>query len=122
MQKLKIQISPTITVEIEDDQPAELIRKAAFWCDIPQECPVCKSPLRLIYRNPQSFHYYGVACTGTPSHQVTFGQYKSGDGLFYKKDEVWTVSHGEQSTEDDRNIQHDRARQRTSTVRVRNSR
>lgn len=91
MEKLIIGLNPTTTIEIQSDDPKELIQKASFWSCLPALCPVCGKDLVFTYRTPQDYKYYGLRCTGNPSHATTFGEYKKGGGLYYKTSAQWTV-------------------------------
>jgi hypothetical protein len=74
----------SVHVVVRGDDTLELIRLAAFYSQLPRECPVCGAPVHFTYRTPQDFEYYGLACRGEPRHETSFGQYKGGKGLFYK--------------------------------------
>lgn len=78
-----------ITVEATDAK--QLIKESVLWTDVPPVCPMCGADLALLFRNPQSYEYYGLRCLGTPQHEATFGEYKDhAKGLYYK--DQWTVS------------------------------
>ena len=91
MEKLIIGLNPTTTIEISADDPKELVQKASFWSCLPHSCPVCQKDLVFTYRTPKNFKYYGVRCTGTPSHATSFGVNMEGGGLYYKASAAWTV-------------------------------
>lgn len=80
---------PTFRIEIAGDHETELIKKAAFWQSIPDKCPKCGSSLKLNYRTPQTFEYYELQCTGSPSHSVNFGESKGTHNLYYDTKKDW---------------------------------
>lgn len=86
-----IKLNTNTTIKIESDDSKELIQQAAFWQELPTECPECKASVHFSYRAPKNFEYYGLRCSGKVTHECNFGQLKSG-GFFYKDDwkEAWT--------------------------------
>ena len=78
-------------VTVRGENPKVVVKQIAFFSELPEKCPVCGALVRLTYREPKDFTFYGLACLGEPSHETTFGVHKTGDGLFYKKSEPWTV-------------------------------
>jgi hypothetical protein len=88
MQKIIIE-TPTFRIEIDADNERDLIKQAAFWQSIPAFCPICKAPLILNYRRPQTFEYYEVKCTGIPSHSVNFGEAKGTHNLYFDAKKQW---------------------------------
>jgi hypothetical protein len=83
---LEINISATLGVKVEGNNEREVIQAGAFFHELPSNCPVCKAPVVLSYRQPQGFTYYGLKCTGNPSHESKFGQHKEGGTLYYKNE------------------------------------
>src|SRR5688572_6133434 len=81
----------TSTVTVRGDSVADTIDAAAFYQELPTACPVCRAPVVFTARHPQSFHYYGLRCTGRPTHESTFGVHKEGGSLFYKANEPWKL-------------------------------
>jgi hypothetical protein len=93
MQKLKINIMDNITVEFESADVADIIKRAAFWSELPKVCPLCQAPIVFFYRNPKDNDYYGLHCTGPRPHETNFGQYKLTEkGFYYKGTSSWTES------------------------------
>jgi hypothetical protein len=93
MQKIIIGIAPNMTIEVSDESMQKVVKQAAFWGDLPSECPICKSGIRFFHRTPQDNEYYGLTCFGTPSHESNFGQYKKTElGFYYKGD--WQEAFG----------------------------
>ena len=78
-------------LEFEVPDIKEAIVQLAFLGSIPEQCPVCQKELMFTYRTPKNYKYYGVRCTGTPSHATSFGVSMEGGGLFYKSAQTWTV-------------------------------
>lgn len=78
-----------MTVEVTGAEEKEAIERAAFFSELPQECPVCQATLMFGYRRPQGkFDYYSVYCTGKPSHEAVFGIHNNeARSLFYKRDQ-----------------------------------
>jgi len=89
--QIAIRLGDSMSVTVRSDDQRELIEAAAFFQELPKACPVCKSPVVFTARHPQSFNYYGLRCTGRPSHETTFGVKKEGGTLFYKASEPWTA-------------------------------
>lgn len=93
--EIQVQVHIGITtVTVKASTVIEAIDGAAFFSALPGECPVCRAPVSFTARHPQSFHYYGLRCEGSPSHETTFGVHKEGGGLFYKEREPWTTWQG----------------------------
>jgi hypothetical protein len=88
--EITMRLGETTTVTVRSDDQREIVEAAAFFQELPKACPVCKSPVVFTARHPQSFNYYGLRCTGRPSHESTFGVKKEGGALFYKASEPWT--------------------------------
>lgn len=83
---LEINISPTLGVKVEGNNEREVIQAGAFFHELPAQCPVCQFPVILSFRQPQGYTYYGLKCTGSPSHESNFGQHKEGGTLYYKNE------------------------------------
>ena len=60
------------------------IHGISFLEELPRKCPVCDAPLRFSYKSPKGYEYYGLKCSGSPSHESNFGQKKDGGELYYK--------------------------------------
>jgi len=82
--KMTAQISRLVTVEAIGEGEKDVIRKIAFFQDLPGKCPECGALVKFTYREPQSFKYWGLECMGPDRHATTLGQYADGDGLFYR--------------------------------------
>lgn len=83
-----------IQVTVQADSLREAIEEIGFFGGLPSACPLCACPLALFHRRPQGYDYYGLRCTGVPSHETTFGIHKDGTRLFYKqRDPNWCLSH-----------------------------
>jgi hypothetical protein len=89
--QITIRLGDAMNVTVRSDDQRELIEAAAFFQELPKVCPVCKAQVVFTARHPQSFNYYGLRCTGRPSHESTFGVKKEGGSLFYKASEPWTA-------------------------------
>jgi hypothetical protein len=91
-------------VEVTADNVKALIEQAAFFQDLPTACPVCDAPVQFTCRHPQGFDFYGMRCTGQPSHETTFGVHKEGGTLFYKASEPWSAWQPGTRPEDERSV------------------
>ena len=89
--QITMRLGDGMSVTVRSDDQRELIEAAAFFQELPTACPVCKATVVFTARHPQSFNYYGLRCTGRPSHESTFGVKKEGGALFYKASEPWTA-------------------------------
>jgi hypothetical protein len=78
-----------VSVEVEASNPKGVIEQASFWSSLPQTCPVCGSSLSLDFHEDK-YKFYSLLCSGPTRHRSNLGQYKSGDGLFYKGD--WEIN------------------------------
>lgn len=96
---MKIMVGLT-EVTITGDDQREIIEEAAFYQELPDQCPECQASLIFTARHPQSFNYYGMRCLGKPSHETTFGVKKEGGALFYKAKEPWTSWQGRPQEEE----------------------
>lgn len=83
---LEVNISPTLGVRVEGNNEREVIQAGAFFHELPSNCPLCKAPVVLSFRQLQGYTYYGLKCTGNPSHESNFGQHKEGGTLYYKNE------------------------------------
>ena len=90
--RLRITLTGIGAVEIEGDNNQEIIAEAALWSDLPKCCPTCGAPIRLSYRTPGEYTYYGLTCLGDVPHESTFGQRKKGGTLYYKRRVPWAVA------------------------------
>ena len=86
---IKFQIGKNV-IEASGDTAKKAIEDIAFFQSLPNECPVCQSPVKFTFRTPQSYTFYGLECTGQDHHSTNFGQNKEGGTLFYKHAEAWT--------------------------------
>lgn len=93
MQKLRLQLNPRTTIEIESTDTKDLIKRAAMWSAVPEACPLCGAEIIFTYRTPQSFEFFGLRCLGQTPHSVNFGEYKDASkGMYYKND--WGTDQG----------------------------
>jgi len=104
--KIQVKINSTTIVEAYGPDEKEAIRLVAFFTELPKKCPLCGEKLYLTYRSPQTFHYYGMACEGSPRHKVNFGEKKDGTGLYYK-DEWEEDQYAQQGERDTRGEQQE---------------
>lgn len=89
MIELIIQTSAGV-VKITGEHETEVIKRAAFWFDIPEACPVCKAlGMTLGYRTPQTFEYYSAICKGPERHEVNFGEKKGTHDLYFDVKKDW---------------------------------
>ena len=92
MAEMQIQVRiGDMTVAVKSDNQCELIELAAFFSELPKVCPKCQAPVAFTSRKPQGYDYYGMRCTGSPTHETTFGKNKEGGTLFYKSSEPWAT-------------------------------
>jgi hypothetical protein len=89
--ELTIKIGDATIVKVRSDSQRDVIEQAAFFSDLPSACPVCREPVKFTSRRPSGYEYYGLRCTGRPSHETTFGVHREGGTLFYKASEPWTA-------------------------------
>lgn len=89
MIRFKMGLAPGTQVEIEGEDEKDLIRRVAFFSDWPKACPECGAAIRVQYRHPQNYEFFGLECLGETPHETTFGTRKDGTGLFYKDE--WKV-------------------------------
>ena len=94
MIRLRIKLTGIGWIEIEGDETHNVIAQAAFWGDLPAECPFCRSAVRLQHRQPKGFEYFGMVCSGTVQHECNFGQKKGTGELYYKGPGSWRISPG----------------------------
>ncbi len=93
-QRITLQLSPSMKIEVEAADTKALIEKASFWSELPTTCPKCGASLNLFYRDPQGNSYYGLACSGPVKHESNFGISKQEEkGLFYKGE--WQDAYGQ---------------------------
>lgn len=83
MIRLKLHVGKMV-VEVEGETQQEVLAQAAFFADLPSECPCCSHPLRPFLRRPQGFEFYGLVCSGPQPHESNFGVRRDGSGLYYK--------------------------------------
>ena len=87
-----------VVIHIEADDEADLIRRIAFFSQLPERCPLCEAPTHFFHRQPQGFDYYGLACEGDPVHEANFGIHNNeARTLFYKSDswrDAWVYGGG----------------------------
>ncbi len=93
----KIELSPGLTIEIEIpggsngiEQQMNIIEACSFWQQLPSACPMpgCGAPLVFFARHPQTFHYYGLKCTGPKTHEMNLSERKDKTS-FYIKGDAW---------------------------------
>lgn len=93
----KLELSPTVTIEVEAPEGSTvmesqktLIENLSFWQLLPSECPMpgCGAALVFFARHPQTYHYYGLRCTGPKTHEINFSERKD-KTTFYIKDGGW---------------------------------
>lgn len=98
--ELEVHLGPLGVVRVRGETPQEVIERQQFWRELPQLCPVCGQPTRLVYQRVvskkpetlgEAFDYYRLECRGVPRHSSTLGQHKEkhGGGLYYKPREAW---------------------------------
>ena len=76
-------------LRIEAERLKELWPEAALFAALPDKCPECEAGVRLTYRTPQTYEYFGLECLGPAKHSTNFGIHKDGKSLFYKDGERW---------------------------------
>jgi hypothetical protein len=93
MQKTIIGIlNGSVRVEIDGNDPREIIPALAFWQSLPIECPVCHSSLVFEYTTPQTYKYYKLRCTGTTPHCVNLSQRSNDPAQFYfDRQKTWEI-------------------------------
>lgn len=84
-----VSISTKLRATVTGDDIKKVVEEAAFFSELPSECPICGSPTGFRYRNPKDFTYFGMRCTGETTHECNFGQRRDGSGLFYKGKDSW---------------------------------
>lgn len=92
MQTLKFQLPNGTVVEISGDHETDIIKQAAFWSDLPTECPVCKSGLRFGYSTPKTFRYFQLICLGNADgvrHSVNLGEKQGSHDLYFDREKNW---------------------------------
>lgn len=76
---------------------AGVAKALSFWAALPTTCPTCGAEIDFTFRSPGDNEYYGMLCTGSPTHEMTFHQRRDEDGSFYLKDEEmnkpWPKAH-----------------------------
>ena len=100
--KLVLALGAGARVEVTADNVKAIIEQASFFQDLPSACPVCDAPVLFTCRHPQGFDFYGLRCTGRPSHETIFGVHKEGGTLFYKASEPWSAWQPGARPEDER--------------------
>ena len=88
--KLSAKLSTGLQVTIEAENQKDAIKQLAFFSELPSCCPQCQGELKFTYRNVDDNEYFGFKCK-KQGHETSFGQHKSGGGLFYKSGMVWTI-------------------------------
>lgn len=89
MISIHVSIGDCLKATVSGANPKEVIEDIAFFSELPDICPICKSTTSFSFRNPKDFQFYGMRCSGTPAHECTFGQRREGNGLFYKGQDSW---------------------------------
>jgi hypothetical protein len=91
MQKLTIQLSERMTIEIDGNDAREIWPAAAFWNSLPTICPLCSAELTLEFKTPKTYKYYVLKCTGPTPHSVNLGQKVDGGTLYFDRSKDWEV-------------------------------
>lgn len=98
---IKLNLSSDLEISFDAKDDKESISRIAFWQGLPTQCDICGASVVFSHRQPQGFDFYGLVCLGTPQkHETTFGQNKTGETLFYKRE--WKpIQYGASSNESD---------------------
>jgi len=89
--EVTLKLGDAAVVKVRGEGQAEVIEMTSFFQELPTACPICSSPVQFTCRHPKGYDYYGMRCTGRPSHETTFGAHREGGTLFYKSSEPWTA-------------------------------
>lgn len=89
---LKTKIGNSV-LELEFEGQQDMLKKGAFWTQLPQECNLCKGKeLSLFFRTTKDGDdYYGLKCTC--GADLTFHQYKKG-GFYITKEDTFKIWEG----------------------------
>lgn len=100
MLNVQLQYDQSLSFAFSAEDLRDTIKEIAFLHQLPKQCPVqgCGAPLHFFYRSPQGNEYYGLACDGSPAHEVNFGIHKEGRGLFYKGDDKFELEYSARNT------------------------
>ena len=88
-----------LSFEVEGSKLPEVLEKAAFASSTPDKCTVCGSEdLELSSNKSDSFTFIKIRCLN-PDCRATakLGQYKDGNGGFWRKFEKWTPDESKSS-------------------------
>jgi hypothetical protein len=72
----------------------DMFRLAAFFHSIPDDCPICRSPVIFQYRNPGEDEFWGLICKGSPKHEINFS-FRRKTEYPYLDDSKWKIAYGE---------------------------
>ncbi len=89
MQKLILKLNDRTSIEIQGDESQDVIRIAAFWQSIPNQCPVCQASLVFEYSTPQIYKYYKLKCTGQTPHTVNLSERTDKTGMYFDNRKPW---------------------------------
>lgn len=99
MYRLAIILGLAHTVTLERSDVKTLIKDAAFFSELPSQCPLCQSTVHFTHRTAQEFDYYGLRCTGNTPHETTFGEYKDSTRGFFYKSGSWAAAFAGQGSD-----------------------
>lgn len=87
---VQIKLPSGITVTSAATKIKDIFKDLSFWAsEFPSKCGHCGSTNVLpSHREHDSNSYYEAKCSDC-SHTLSFGQYKTGEGLFAKKSDGW---------------------------------
>ena len=87
---VSIKLPSGITVSSTSMKIKDIFKDLSFWStEFPTKCGNCKSVnVFPSAREVESNYYYEAKC-GDCGHSLSFGQYKTGEGLFAKKKDGW---------------------------------
>jgi phage FluMu protein Com len=87
---VSIKLPSGITVSSTSTKIKDIFKDLSFWStEFPTKCGNCKSVnVFPSHRDVESNSYYEAKC-GDCGHTLSFGQYKTGEGLFAKKKDGW---------------------------------
>lgn len=86
---VQISLGNDLKATVTGEDVKKVIKEAAFFSELPAMCPICDLPVAFMYRNPGSYDYYGMRCSGSPAHECNFGQHQEGNTFFYKGKDSW---------------------------------
>lgn len=89
--KYEYQLNDRLKISGDVNKLQHIVRLMSFLEALPERCPSCGASVRFFFRDPQNYEYYGLKCTGAPSHETNFGQKKHTGEFFYKGQ--WAVEY-----------------------------